>query len=99
VIVIDEGRVLRESALGSLLADVRHTVVEAALGHTPETLPEGVTLRSAHDGKQTYTADSAESVAALERQLAAAGVAVLARREEQGSLEDFFVRSIGHKVS
>lgn len=99
VIVIDEGKVLRESGLGALLADVRHTVLEAALGHTPETLPDGVTLRSAYDGKQTYTADSPGALAALERQLADAGVAVLDKREEQGSLEDFFVRSIGHKVS
>ncbi len=99
VILIDEGKLLHESELGNLLEGFRHTVVEATAGKTPETLPQGVTLRSAYHGKQTYTADSSAAVDALLAQLHETGITVLATREEQGSLEDYFVRSIGHKVS
>jgi ABC-2 type transport system ATP-binding protein len=99
VIMIDEGKVFRASGMEALLSDIERTVITAE-GHAVfDELPEGGALRSVHDGVHTFIAESPEAQAALERQLTAAGLRITATEREPGSLEDFFVRSIGHKVS
>ena len=99
VIMIDEGKTFRQSGLSELLADIEHTVIDAEGQANFDELPAGVSIRSAHNGTQSFTAENSEAQAALERMLAAAGSRITSTRREPGSLEDFFVRSIGHKVS
>ena len=99
VIMIDEGKVLVESRLWDLLGGIRHFVTTVEATRIPETLPYGVELRQSHNGQQTFVSTSPEGHAALQTQLTASKLRILETREEAGSLEDFFVRSIGHKVS
>lgn len=99
VIVIDEGKLLQESPLETLLNNIRRHVIVAAGKRIPERLPARVVLRTAINGTQTYVAESPEAARELETVLAEVGAPVQSRHEEPGSLEDYFVRSINHKVS
>lgn len=99
VIMIDEGKVFRESPLDELLGDIERTVLEVEGALDPAQLPPGAAVRAANNGTHVLVADSPATASDLERRLAAAGATVKSKQFEPGSLEEFFVRSIGHKVS
>jgi len=99
VIMIDEGRGFLDSSLHDLLGNIERRVIEVAGVNPPEDLPKGVVLRSSSDGVLTLVADSSEAEAEFAQQCRADGISIVSSRTEPGSLEDFFVRSIGHKVS
>lgn len=99
VIMIDEGKVFRESRLDDLLQDIEKTVVDVGGGIPVDGLPRGVSLHGAADGVQTFVVDGEEARDQLEEVVSRAGGVVRAVRREPGSLEEYFVSSIGHKVS
>ena len=99
VILIDEGKILMEDRLDSLVDSITRFVVTAETSHSPATLPKGVYLHSVHNGTSKYYADDEPARDELDRMLATIGATKLDERQEAGSLEDFFVRAIGHKVT
>jgi len=99
VILIDEGKVIEEDSLDELLGQFRREVVTVDALSIPADLPEGVYVQSVSNGCTTFTAETDAGRAALDDMLAAMDAKVLERGETTGSLEDFFVSKIGHKVT
>ena len=56
-------------------------------------------MHSVNDGHTSFTAETDEGREALDGMVEAMGAKIVDRREEPGSLEDFFVAKIGHKVT
>jgi len=99
VILIDEGKVIKEDHLDTLVESIRRYVVKAQIRTMPKDLPEGVYIHAVSRDTMTFYADDEAARARLDGFLAELEAPVLESREEAGSLEDFFVRSIGHKVT
>jgi len=99
VILIDEGRVLVEDKLAGMANAIQRHIVKVDGLLSPPTLPQGVFIHAVSNGQTTFSADSTEARDALDELLTELGVTPQSAYEEPGSLEDFFVHSIGHKVS
>jgi len=99
VILIDEGKVIKEDNLENLVQSIRRHVVRTGIRTVPADLPEGVYIHSVHRDNMTFYADDEAAHDRLQSFLGELGAPVLESREEAGSLEDFFVRTIGHKVT
>lgn len=99
VILIDEGRVLVEDQLAALSGAMRRHIVKVDGLHSPAELPADVFIHAVSNGQTTFSAENAGARDALVAHLATLGIEPQNTYEEPGSLEDFFVHSIGHKVS
>lgn len=99
VILIDEGKVLAEDGLGAMASAIRRHIVKVDGLLSPAKLPKGVYIHAVSNGETTFSADSPEARGALDEMLSELGVSATAAYEEPGSLEDYFVQRIGHKVS
>ena len=99
VILIDEGKVLAEDHLGAMSNAIRRHIVKVDGLLSPATLPQGVYIHAVSNGETTFSADSPEARSALDKMLTGLGVPETSSYEEPGSLEDYFVHRIGHKVS
>ena len=99
VVLLDAGKVLKERALGELLRSMRRLVTVAKGSLDASALPDGATLRSVDDQHVTLVTDTKFAQERLERQLQASGLEIVETIQESGSLEDYFVETIGHKVT
>jgi len=99
VILIDEGKVIEERPLHELLESMRRHVVTVSGSNAPETLPDGVTRRSVAEGRTTFVAETKSAQKRLLEELRKIGVHPLELFQESGSLEDYFVQIVGHKVT
>jgi ABC-2 type transport system ATP-binding protein len=99
VILIDEGKVIEEDRLEDLVGNFTREVIRVAGVSIPDILPEGVYVHSVNDGHTSFTAETDAGRAALDAMVESMDTTVVERREEPGSLEDFFVAKIGHKVT
>lgn len=99
VILIDEGRVIEEDRIESLATSIRRYVVQVASPALPAVLPEGVYVLSVNNGQTTLTAETDAARPKLDELVAELGCEIIDQREEAGSLEDYFVSKIGHKVT
>jgi len=99
VILIDEGKVLEERPLRELLESMRRLVVTVTGATVPDQLPEDVTLRSAGENRLTFVAETQSAQTQLLEQLENVGAHILEMFQESGSLEDYFVQVVGHKVT
>lgn len=99
VILIDEGRVLVEDKLSAMSNAIRRHIVKVDGLLSPPQLPQGVFIHAVSNGQTTFSAESAQARVSLDALLGELGVVPESAYEEPGSLEDFFVYSIGHKVS
>ena len=115
VILLDEGKVLEERALDELRKSMRKlvTVAKGVLpeqnGDSPCSktredsprfaLPDGATLRSVNDPHVTLVTDTESVQEELRKRLEASGLEIVETFQESGSLEDYFVNTIGHKVT
>ncbi|MCC6697475.1 MAG: ABC transporter ATP-binding protein [Candidatus Hydrogenedentes bacterium] len=99
VILIDEGRVLKEDKLERLVDTIRRHVIKVKPLMPPQNLPEGVYVHAVHETHTTFTAEDELAKSRLRELLSQVGAETIDEYEEAGSLEDFFVRIIGHKVT
>jgi ABC-2 type transport system ATP-binding protein len=99
IILLDEGKIIEENELGHLLASLKCVLVEAEQNGLLADVPENVTVRSFGNGVQLYAADNEKASQILRERLEAAGAKILDVREEPASLEDYFVRKLGHKTT
>lgn len=99
IILLDEGRVIEEDTLDHILASSKSVVVHAEHSGPVRVLPENVLVRAASESTQVYAADSWEGAEALRMQLEGQGARVVEVKEEPPSLEDYFVRKLGHKTT
>ncbi len=99
VIVIDGGKVITEDRIEKLLSSIRRIVFQVDNIQAPPKLPEGVYVHSVHNGVTMFTAEDEDACGRLTGMLQEMGKKVTESWEEAGSLEDFFVRTIGHKVT
>ena len=99
VILLDNGQVLEERSLPEMFSSIRRHVVTVSGGTVPEAMPEGVSLRSRSGDYMTFVADSDSAQAQLIEMFEKLGVEVVNTVVESGSLEDYFVKVVGHKVT
>lgn len=99
IVLLDEGRIIEEARLDHILATSKSIVVRARLDGPPGNLPGNVITRSAGENGQVYAADGWETAQALQDHLKAHGATILDVNEEPPSLEDYFVRKLGHKIT
>ena len=99
VILLDEGKVLEERALDELLRSMRKLVTVAKGALPPSALPDGATLRSENDRYVTLVTDTESAQEELRKHLQASGLEIVETFQDSGSLEDYFVNTIGHKVT
>ena len=99
VILLDNGQVLEERSLPEMFSSMRRHVVTVSGATVPEAMPEGVSLRSRSGDYMTFVADSDSAHAQLIEMFEKLGVEVVNTVVESGSLEDYFVKVVGHKVT
>jgi len=99
VILIDEGKVLEERPLRELLESMRRHVVTVTGATVPDILPDGVTLRNATENRLTFVAETQSAQTQLVQEFEKVGAHILEMFQESGSLEDYFVKVVGHKVT
>ncbi|HOF40984.1 MAG TPA: hypothetical protein PLD73_12990, partial [Candidatus Hydrogenedentes bacterium] len=99
IVLLDEGKVVEETPLKHILAASTSIAVHARLGGPPGNLPGNVLIRSAGGDEQVYAVESWEAAQALQDDLKARGATILDVHEEPPSLEDYFVRRLGHKIT
>ena len=99
VILLDEGKVLEERGLADILKSMRKFVTVAKGPLPPSGLPNGATLRNEEDRLVTILTDTEPAREELLKHLQASGLEVVENFQESGSLEDYFVNAIGHKVA
>jgi ABC-2 type transport system ATP-binding protein len=99
VILLDEGKVVEERALAELLRSMRKLVTVVKGTPNAFTLPEGVRLRNVNNQHVTLAADTESAQKSLQQELRASGLEIVETFQESGSLEDYFVHTVGHKVT
>jgi ABC-2 type transport system ATP-binding protein len=99
ILILDEGRIREENTLDEMLRAARTILLRMRRPAPPQELPPGVVLRGSADGVHVYAVDNWETAQRWQATLENQGAEVLEVREEPISLEDYFVRKIGHKVT
>ena len=99
ILLLDEGKIIEENELGQILAHSKQIVIRTTPCDTPLQLPGNVLTETTHEGKHVYTVENWETAEALRTSLQAQGAEVLEVKEEPVSLEDYFVRKLGHKTT
>lgn len=98
IVLMDEGKVVEENDLQSMLASA-HCVVLRAWHEGDALEEEGVITRMSNNAMHVYATENWERAKAFQAQVEAHGSKVLESSEEPLSLEDYFVRKLGHKVA
>ena len=100
IVLLDEGKVIEERPLDELLDSTRRFVTTAQGDDvTLPPLPAGATLRATEGRIYRFVADTDSAQGQLLHSLQAAKLDVLNVAQEFGSLEDYFVDTVGHKVT
>ncbi|HRK34431.1 MAG TPA: ABC transporter ATP-binding protein [Candidatus Hydrogenedentes bacterium] len=99
VVIIDGGRVVEQKTMADLRHAMRTFTVVAAGPSLPDPLPEGTQILNGENGRVHYTTPSKASCERIVQLLKDNGGEDLRIEVEAGSLEDYFVTTIGHKVS
>jgi ABC-2 type transport system ATP-binding protein len=99
IILLDGGKVIEENKLGHMLTSSKCVVVRVQQSGLPADLPDNVIARTVVQGIHSYAADSWEAAQVLRARLEAQGAKILDVKEEPPSLEDYFVRKLGHKTT
>ena len=97
-ILVDNGRVLEERYVPDLLESTKRHVVTIRQETPPTNLPSGINVIGGESGIFRLVAETANR-----NQLMAfvdgLNGNVIEMHEEAGSLEDYFVRTVGHKIT
>jgi len=99
VILIDEGKVLVEGRMDDLLRDFKRYRVTVDCSSLPSDFPSGIRPHSLGNDQQVFFADSEQAREEFRKIIQNNQGTILKESEEPGSLEDYFVHTIGHKVS
>ena len=99
IILLDEGNIIEENELDHLRASLKCVVVQVQHEGVMADLPDNVTVRTLSEDLQSYAADTPATAQLLRERLEAQGAKILNVREEPLSLEDYFVRTLGHKTT
>ena len=99
VILLDQGKVLEERPLEEMLNTMRRYVTVVKGSVEGLALEPGTAIRSADSENTVLVAHTEPEHARLQQQLQAAGREIAEIIQEPGSLEDYFVETIGHKVT
>jgi len=98
IVLMDEGKAIEENDLESMVASA-HCVVLRVRHEGGALEGKGVITRMSSNGLHVYAAENWEKAKAFQTQVEAQGGKVLESSEEPLSLEDYFVRKLGHKVA
>lgn len=99
IILLNEGKIVEEDTLDHLLDSSKYVVMRVQQSGLSVELPGNVVARMADKDLHIYAADNWEAAEVVRTRLEAQGAKVLDVREERPSLEDYFVRKLGHKTT
>jgi ABC-2 type transport system ATP-binding protein len=99
VIIVDSGKVLDEGSIEHLLAAAQRYHVRIRGDQPLADIPEGVMLHSLSNGFHVYVAETEESVERLRASAGGQNLSIEEVEASAASLEDYFVRRIGRKVT
>ncbi len=99
IILIDSGKVIQERSMQEILESQKlYSVRIEADGKFP-SLPTEVRVTRCGENLYELETSSQEVHRTLLRQLPQSGVKVLETETQDGSLEDYFVKTVGHKIT
>ncbi|MCC6795653.1 MAG: ABC transporter ATP-binding protein [Candidatus Hydrogenedentes bacterium] len=99
VILIDGGKVIENRSMDELRKLMRRYTVYTAPPAYTDQLPDGVRALGANNGHVRYAAPDKATCDGLVLKLNQLGARDVHVEAETGSLEEYFVETIGHKVS
>lgn len=99
VIIVDNGKVLDEGPIDQLLEASQRYLVRIRGDKPLDPMPEGVMLHSLSNGFHIYLAESEEGVERLRGAAGGNNLEIEGVEQSAASLEDYFVRRIGRKVT
>lgn len=99
IILVDEGKVIQEHSLQDILDSQRRYRVRVKTSGPLPKLPALVQINK--DGEAAFELEtgSKELQQTLLQELSQSGVQILGVENDRGSLEDYFVEVVGHKVT
>lgn len=98
IVLLDEGKIVEENGLEGLLAAARCVVLRVQ-DDADALEEEGAVMRISNGGIHVYAIENWEKAKIFQAHVEARGGRVLEASEEPLSLEDYFVRKLGHKVA
>lgn len=99
VIIVDSGRVLDEGPINDLLEASQRYLVRIKGDQPLDPMPEGIMLHSLSNGFHIYLAETEEGVERLRETAGSQQMNIEGVEQSAASLEDYFVRRIGRKVT
>lgn len=99
VILVDNGKVIEQGPIETLLAASQRYHVRIRGDQPLDAIPEGVMLHSLSNGYHVYVAETEAGVEQLREAAGAQALSVEDVEASAASLEDYFVRRIGRKVT
>lgn len=99
IVLIDGGAILEERRLAQVLASMSRVRVMIEGEWRPDRLPPRVQVLTAPKGHSVFVAEKGAAKAELLGLLKEAGQTVASVETVPGSLEDYFVERLGHKVT
>lgn len=99
VILVDNGRVLEERRVNELLDSTKRHIATIRLSNTPHSLPAGIFAVPGTEDTYRFVSEAPADRGQLLAVVSELQGEVLETHEEAGSLEDYFVRTVGHKIT
>lgn len=99
IVLINEGKVIQEKSLEDIMESRRRYRLTIEAEGLPPPLPVGVKTRMNEEGKLELETNSGELQRDLLRRLPQSGARILEVETDEGSLENYFVEIVGHKVT
>lgn len=97
-ILVDNGRVLEERSVPELLNSTKRQVATVRLQTIPPDIPVGINITAGESGTYRLTVEMANR-SQLMTFLEELKSNLIEVHEEAGSLEDYFVQTVGHKIT
>jgi len=99
IILLDDGSIVEENDLGQMLASAKCVVLRVRHDSRVGDLPDKVIARNLGSGVHLYTVDDWDLAQRVREHLEKQGAKILEVKEAPASLEDYFVRKLGHKTT
>jgi ABC-2 type transport system ATP-binding protein len=98
-ILVDNGRVLEERHVNELLENTKRHIATVRLPDPPQGLPVGISAVPSEEDTYRFVSEVPADRGQLLDVVSGLRGEVIETHEEAGSLEDYFVRTIGHKIT
>lgn len=99
VILIDHGKILEQHSLSALEEKIRRYSALVRFHNSPPSFDRGVSIHSTQDGIFRLKVQNRKVLEDALATVRSANGEILDVHEETGSLEDYFVQAVGHRIT